>query len=149
MAVPLVGHMVSRIRGSEKARFLIVGGWNTVAGYLIFAVVHGMAGDVVAPLWTLSASYAISLPLAFLLQRRLVFQAGGAIGRQFARFAMSNSTIFAINLLTVPVAIALTGANALLVQGVFVLLAAVIGYFVCTSIIPSHAPIRPVSGART
>ena len=113
---------------SERIRFVAVGGWNTLAGYLVFLACHACLGKEIGPSYTLILSYLIAVPHSFATQRWLVFKARGAIGRQFLRFLLANSSIFAANLLLLPLAVRLTETDPRIVQGVLVILLTIASY---------------------
>ncbi len=115
---------------SEKGRFLLVGAWNTLAGYLIFIAVHFAAGSALKPIWTLVISYCVALPHSFITQRLLVFRGTGAWQGQFRRFAVTNSIVFASNLAFLPLTIAATGLNPLAAQAGFVLASTIASYVI-------------------
>jgi putative flippase GtrA len=121
---------IKSITRAEKFQFLAIGAWNTIAGYLAFLMVNAWAGLYCPPVVVLILSYCISLPHAFITQRLWVFQKPGPWRWQFARFASANSFVFFVNLVFLPGAIAITGANPLLVQAVFVALSTFSSYFI-------------------
>lgn len=120
--------MIGHVLNDERARFVVVGIWNTVIGYLIFVLVHLFAGNGLNPISTLLVAYIISLPHAFLTQRLIVFRTAHKWSRQFLRFASTNSVIFFANLIFLPLAIVATGSGPLLVQACFVVLSTLISY---------------------
>jgi putative flippase GtrA len=113
---------------SERMRFLAVGGWNTLVGYLVFLACHAWIGNEIGPFFTLILSYVIAVPHSFATQRWLVFKARGAIGRQFLRFLLANSSIFVANLVLLPLTVRLIEADPRVVQGVLVVLLTVVSY---------------------
>lgn len=113
---------------SERARFLVVGGWNTLVGYLVFLACHAWIGSEIGPLMTLVLSYLIAVPHSFATQRWLVFKAQGAIGRQFMRFLLANSSIFFTNMVLLPLTVHLVESDPRVVQGVLVVLLTVASY---------------------
>lgn len=120
---------LAMLTGNEKVRFVFIGGWNTVVSYLIFVAIHILFGRRLGTEMTVVLSYAIALPLAFILQRYFVFTVKDRILRQFARFTLANSIIFALNLIFLPVLVFITKASPLLMQAVFVATSAVVSYF--------------------
>ena len=125
--------LLVRVAGSEKSekyRFVSVGAWNTLVGYLLFLATNATLGRYVPAVVVLVASYCVSLPHAFIMQRYCVFRTRAPWRTQFARFATANSFIFFANLVFLPVAIATTGANPVVAQGCFVVLSVVSSYFV-------------------
>lgn len=128
MNVPLTRTVVRAFIHSEKLRFLLVGAWNTVFGYVAFAVIHLLFGEAIGTFFTLVASYAISLPHAFVTQRFFVFSASGPFVPQFLRFTLANSSIFVSNIVLVPIVVAGAHADPLIVQAVFIALSTVASY---------------------
>lgn len=90
-------HWLKRLRDDERARFVGVGGVNTVTGYLLF-----LAFDVLLNgnyLASIVASYAIATLIAFVLHRRFTF---GVTQRQgividFLRFESVYVVMLAVN----------------------------------------------------
>ncbi len=121
-------HGADFLLSDERTRFILVGVWNTVVGYLAFVLVHLFASHRLNAIATLFVAYAISLPHAFLTQRLVVFHAIGHWWPQFLRFVSANSIIFLANLAFLPAAVATTGANPLLVQAGFVVLSTLASY---------------------
>lgn len=118
----------SPLLANERIRFLAVGAWNTLAGYLIFVLSHGVIGERAGPLVTLIVSYLFAIPHSFVTQRFLVFRSKGAWGPQFLRFVLANSSIFGANLILLPLAVALTSTDARIVQATLVVLLTVASY---------------------
>lgn len=119
-----------RILFDERTRFVAVGAWNTLVGYLLFAAVHYLAGSVLHPAGTLTVSYCFALPHAFLTQRLLVFHRQKAPWRsQFLRFSLTNSILFLANLALLHFAVARWDGNPVLAQGVVLMVLTVASYF--------------------
>lgn len=120
--------LFSALLANEKLRFLVVGGWNTLVGYLVFVFFHLTIEARWGVAITLVASYCVALPHSFLTQRLAVFRSRHPWLPEFGRFVLSNSVIFLTNLLLLPIASALTGANSAVLQGVFLVLSTVASY---------------------
>lgn len=112
----------------QRVRFLIVGGWNTVAGYLIFVGVHILLGVYLGNAGVVVAAYTIALPLSFLMQKLFVFTGAGGWMRQFGRFVLANSAVFVANLLFLPLFVGATGVGALPSQALFVFVSTIVSY---------------------
>ena len=112
----------------QRLRFLIVGGWNTVMGYLVFVGVHALLGTRLGNALVVVLAYAIALPLSFLMQKLFVFTGAGRWLRQFGRFIVANSAVFLINLLFLPLFVAATGIGALAAQAFFVFVSTIVTY---------------------
>lgn len=112
----------------QRVRFVIVGGWNTIVGYLIFAGVHFLFGARIGPFYEVILAYALALPLSFLTQKLFVFQAVREWLAPFCRFVVANSLVFAANLLFLPLAVKLSGFGVLPTQACFVLVSTIVSY---------------------
>lgn len=112
----------------QRVRFLIVGGWNTVIGYLIFVGMHILFGVYLGNAWVVVAAYAVALPLSFLMQKLFVFIGTGGWLRQFGRFVLANSAVFVANLLFLPLFVSATGIGALPSQALFVFVSTIVSY---------------------
>ncbi|MCT8389937.1 GtrA family protein [Leuconostoc holzapfelii] len=94
---------IKKIIMDEKFRFLMVGGFNTFFGFLIFSgltlslktVPHGyMIGLIV--------SQITSNFVAFYLHRKVTFRVKGQFVKDLVRFTMINAVSYAINLVALP-----------------------------------------------
>lgn len=112
----------------QRIRFLIVGGWNTVVGYLIFVAVHVLLSARLGNAWVVVVAYTIALPLSFLTQKLFVFVGSGSWLRQFGRFVLANSAVFVANLLFLPLFVSATGIGALPSQALFVFISTIVSY---------------------
>ncbi|PZO62685.1 MAG: hypothetical protein DI635_10910 [Pseudoxanthomonas suwonensis] len=119
---------VSSLLASDKTRFLMVGGWNTLVGYLVFVLLHLTVESSWGVAGTLVASYCIALPHSFITQRVAVFRSNRPWMPEFIRFLISNSSIFIANMILLPLAVALSGANSALLQAIFLFLSAMLSY---------------------
>lgn len=117
-----------RLLASERVRFLVVGAWNTLVGYVIFVALHYAASSALTTAWVLIVSYLIAVPHSFFTQRILVFRAKCDWRPQMAKFFVANSIVFVSNLLTLPVFIRQTGVSAPLAQAVFLVLSTIAMY---------------------
>lgn len=124
----LIQALCKRLTGDERLRFMAVGAWNTLIGYLLFVAVHFLAGERIGPNWTLVLSYCLALPHSFVTQRLLVFGNSGPWRRQLPKFAAANSVIFVSNLVLLSLASTYLTTNVALVQGVLVALLTVASY---------------------
>lgn len=114
---------------ARQLRFILAGLWNTLFGYLAFLLAFALIGSRHGELPSLVLGYLLALPQAYLVQRTLVFRAGGDWPSQFARFALTNTVVFACNLVALPLAVRVLGADPRIAQGVFIAIATVATYF--------------------
>ncbi|MBF4561664.1 GtrA family protein [Microbacterium sp. VKM Ac-2870] len=125
-----------RIVRDHRFRFLLVGGINTAFGFLVFVVLDltlGRALDnaglrVVASIATLLIAHAIASLLAFALYRRFVFRVTGNVLIDFLRFESVYAVPLAINILVLPVLVAV-GIPRIAAQGCIIVVTTLFSYF--------------------
>lgn len=88
---------VKRSMISQSMRFLLVGVYNTVVGYLLFYLIEFALGNFVHYLGILILSYVLSLTHAYLGQRFIVFRSKALWFHEYLRFLMVNLAGMAIN----------------------------------------------------
>jgi putative flippase GtrA len=107
---------------------LIVGAWNTLFGYGLFAILQLTLGGYVSYLLLLVFSTSIAILNAFIWYRRLVFRVEGHFFRDLSRFSVVYLVALGINLIALPVLVEAFGIPVLLAQA-FVVTGTVLGSF--------------------
>jgi putative flippase GtrA len=110
-------------------RYLLVGGWNTVFGYGVFAALQLTLGDDINYVFLLAAAHVVGTVNAFLGYRYLVFQVRGTLVADFLRFSMVYAGAFAVNLAALPLLVEAFGLPVLLAQAIVVLATVVASFF--------------------
>lgn len=120
---------IKKIITDEKFRFLMVGGFNTFFGFLIFTgltlslktVPHGyMIGLVV--------SQIVSNFVAFYLHRKVTFRVKGQLVKDFIRFTMINMVSYAINLIILPILVNVGHMNPISAQFLILIVTTTISF---------------------
>ena len=121
----------ARLLADQRVRFLMVGGFNTVFGYGLFAGFYylGLQHVAYGYLWSLVLSYAISILVAFVLYRRFVFKVTGRVVRDFIGFVGVNGVAIVVNFLALPLLVEVAGFPPLIAQGVILVVTVLISYF--------------------
>lgn len=135
----------ARLLANQKVRFLIVGGFNTVFGYGLFASFYRFVFSDVqfGYLISLVASYAAAITVAFFLYRRFVFPVADRLLRDFVAFLGVNAVAVAVNFALLPVLVEVFDVYPLVAQAAVVVCTTMISYF-------GHRDIsfrRPTEGA--
>lgn len=112
----------------ERFRFLAVGGWNTLFGYLCFLGVYALLRSHLHYLVIGLISHAISVVNAFACHRLLSFRSQGPLLVEFVRFNLSQLFVIACGLLALWIFVTLAGVTPLLGQAVVVAASVVISY---------------------
>ena len=79
------------LRRREQVLYLAVGGWNTVFGYGVWALLQFLLGDRLHYLVIVLIAWPIAVLNAYLGYRFLVFRSRGSILRELPRFSLSTS----------------------------------------------------------
>ncbi|SUD48337.1 GtrA-like protein [Nocardia otitidiscaviarum] len=102
------GLLLRLVRRQEVA-FALVGGFNTALGMVLtvlwLTVLEGHVAKAAAVALAPALAYAVSIVVAFVLHRTLVFRVCGHALRDFVAFVGVNSGGLALNLLLLQVAV--------------------------------------------
>ena len=100
----LVPHPLQAHR--EQVLYLVVGAWNTLAGYGAFAILYFLLGGGVSYAVIIVASYVVAITNAYLGYRYVAFRSHASILREFPRFSTVYVATLVVNLVFFPVALA-------------------------------------------
>jgi len=127
---PALGPLL-RIVVDQRFRYLVVGVFNTLLGWGLFAVAHYLVGDHLGRfgyMVSLYLSYAVGVVVAFLMHRRIVFRVHGRFWLDLGRFTLVNLGGLGLNTVLLPLTIELTGLNPVIAQGCVALAVAMLTY---------------------
>jgi putative flippase GtrA len=122
---------VARLVADQRIRFLAVGGFNMVLGYLTFSALTLWVFHEVrfGYLLSLVCSYAIGISVAFVLYRRLVYDVRGHVLRDFLRFVAVYAVSIGINIAVLPLLVEGLDAPPLLAQAVAICITTLMSFF--------------------
>ena len=92
-------------RRREQLLYLVVGAWNTVFGYCVWALMQYLLGDYLNYLVIIVLSWPIAVLNAYLGYRYIVFRSRGPVLRELPRFSLVYVAALAANLVLLPVAL--------------------------------------------
>jgi putative flippase GtrA len=104
----------------QGIRYLLVGVFNTIFGYGLFALLEITAGHVIPYMVVLLVAQVVSTFVAYVLYRYLVFRVEGHFWRDLMRFSLVYAGAFAVNLILLPVMVSGLGWDVLLSQALIV-----------------------------
>jgi putative flippase GtrA len=107
------------LRREEQLLYLFVGGWNTVFGYAVWAALQLILGGYLHYLVIVLLSWPIAVVNAYLGYRYVVFRSRGPIRRELPRFSLVYVLTLVVNLMLLPVALAVLPLNIYVIQAVF------------------------------
>jgi putative flippase GtrA len=113
----------------QKIRYLIIGGWNTLFGYSVFAGLYFWLSGSVHYLVILSLSYIISITNTYIGYKLFVFKTKGNILREYFRFYLVYGVSFVVNLASLPFLLEILHFNMYVAQALITIIT-VIGSYV-------------------
>ena len=123
-----------RGRRREQILYLVVGGWNTLFGYGVFALLYHLLHDVAGvpripgSMVALVVGSVIGIANNYVLYRTIVFRSHGAVRRELPRFLVVYLVALAINLAVLPVALHELPFNVYAIQAVYTVAVVVASY---------------------
>ena len=115
-------------RRREQLLYLVVGGWNTVFGYCIWAALQFLLGNHLHYLVVVLISWPIAVLNAYVGYRYIVFRSRGSILREFPRFSLVYVVTLVVNLALLPIALHVLPLNIYAVQALLTVLVVVCSY---------------------
>lgn len=113
---------------NQRVRFLVVGAYNTLFGYAVFALLYTWLHQSVHYLVIAVIAHVVAVVNAFLAHRWLVFRARGNLLADFVRFNITTLGATAIGLAGLAVLVDLGGLHPLLAQGIVMAVTVVLTY---------------------
>jgi putative flippase GtrA len=109
-----------RVVRDQRVAFLVVGAINTVVGFLCFAAFLMTVGRLWGPPWgylaTLACAHVVSVLIAFVLYRFVVFRVRGHVLADLWRFETVYLSALAVNFVLLPGLVEIAHLPVLLAQ---------------------------------
>lgn len=127
---PTIGPSVRFYFGHrEQLLYLVVGGWNTVFGYGIWALMQYLLGGHLHYLVVVLLAWPIAVLNAYLGYRYIVFRSSGPVLRELPRFSLVYAATLVVNLMLLPVALTVLPFNIYVVQALLLAVVVVCSYW--------------------
>lgn len=115
---------------NQKLRYLIIGGWNTIVGYTIFAGIYLLIGQHVSYMLIAVISHIAAVSQSYITQRWVVFRSTQHWRTEYLRFHIAHLGSLTMGLITLPLLIELFKVPPLIAQALITALTVVASYFV-------------------
>jgi len=139
--VPTIKELAAGAYARQPLRFLVVGGWNTVTSYLVFALLYYLFSPYAHYLVILAAATVVNITNAFLCYKFIVFRTRGNYLREYLRFYTVYAVPIGLGLFLMTLAIEVLKMNPYLAQALITLGMTVVSYFG-----HKHFSFRPTAG---
>lgn len=113
---------------SDRVRYLAVGSFNTVFGWAVFTALQATLGRVAHYLVVLLVAHVVSVLVAFVGYRVLVFKVQGQVLRDLIRFWSVYLSVLVSNLVALPLLVELVGLPVVVAQGMFTVVTVAVSY---------------------
>lgn len=125
----VVSSFICEMARSRVARFLLVGGYNTIFAYLLFVGLYYWLGHMLHYSIVLLISYIIAVTNSYLLQRRFVFSSRSGGVAQFFRFNVVSISGLFVNMTLLWMTVNWISANIAIAQALAQVGTTVLMYF--------------------
>ncbi len=115
-------------RNEEKIKFVIVGFWNTIIGYVTFIVLYYLLQERLNYLVILIFSNIISITNSYLCYKFFVFKTKGNYCSEYIRFYFVYGLSFLANMLLMPLFVEIVGMKPIPAQGIILFFSVVFSY---------------------
>lgn len=120
--------MIEGRKHGQKIAYLLVGGWNTLFGFAIFAVLYYLLHQRVHYTLILVINYVISITNAFLSYKFIVFKTKGNLLREYLRFYVVYGASFIANIILMLIIVEFLKVRPVPAQGVILFFTTVVSY---------------------
>ena len=107
-------------RRREQVLYLVVGAWNTVFGYAVWALLQYLLGDYLPYVVVLLLAWPINVLNAYLGYRFIVFRSRGPVLRELPRFSLVYVVALVANLVLLPIAVRVLPFSIYVDQALFI-----------------------------
>jgi putative flippase GtrA len=132
MKADALRHQVVALWRSQQLRFIVVGAWNTLAGYLLFVLFYGLFSHALPYPVLAVLTHVAAVTQSFVCQRCMVYRSDGHWLREYGRFHVAHLGLFVLALAWLTALVEWAGWHPLLAQAVVTVGAALASYFVHT-----------------
>lgn len=115
-------------RRREQLLYLVVGGWNTVFGYGVWALLQLVLGDRLHYLVIVVMAWPMAVLNAYLGYRYLVFRSRGSILRELPRFSLVYVTSLIVGLVALPILLNVLPLSIYVVQALLTVIVVIASY---------------------
>ena len=107
------------LRHREQILYLVIGAWNTLFGYAMWALMQYLLGDYLPYYCRDLALVADRRAKHYICYRYIVFRSRGSVLRELPRFSLVYLVTLVVNLALLPVALRVLPFNIYVIQALF------------------------------
>jgi putative flippase GtrA len=115
-------------RRREQILYLVVGAWNTLFGYAVWALMEYLLHDQLHYLIILVLSWPFCVANAYICYRVFVFRSRDSVWRELPRFSLVYLVMLAAGLLALPILLRTLPFNIYVIQAGYTAVVVVLSY---------------------
>ncbi len=115
-------------RRREQILYLVVGGWNTLFGYGVWALFEFLLHDYLHYLVILVLSWPFAVLNAYICYRVFVFRSKGRVWRELPRFSLVYVVTLCAGLLALPLLLRTLPYNIYVIQAGYTAVVVILSY---------------------
>lgn len=112
----------------QKILFFIIGVWNTIFGYGVFAILMYFYSSIISYPVILAISYPIGITNSYIFYKIFVFKTRDGIVKEYIKFCITYLTTFIVNLIALPVLVEFIFMNIYIAQALILFMNVVISF---------------------
>ncbi len=116
-------------RDNLKLRYLVIGAWNTLVGYGIFAGLYLAFSQATGYVTIAVVSHVLAVTHSFATQRWIVFRSSGNVSWEFFRFHITHLASLAIGVLGLSLLVEIAHLAPLVAQALITVFVVFASYF--------------------
>ena len=116
------------LRYREQILYLVVGGWNTLFGYGVWAMMQFLLQDYLYYLVILVISWPFAVTNAYFCYRHFVFHSKNKVWRELPRFSLVYVITLVAGLVMLPILVHTLPYNLYVIQALFTVVVVVLSY---------------------
>jgi putative flippase GtrA len=119
---------MNRSNINEKVRYLITGAWNTLVGYLIFALLFALFSGQMNYMVIMLISNVFSITNAYVSYKFFVFKTPGNYLKEYMRFYVVYGASIVLNIILLPIFVEIFHIHPLISQAIIMTVAIISSY---------------------
>lgn len=120
---------IERIWADKKIRFLIIGGLNTIVGFVVFPTLYYLMVDVgFGYMVILLISQLVCTNFSFMTNKSMVFRSGGNYLAEYFKYNTFQFVVLALNLFLLPICVEGFKVNPVIAQTGFTGMVVLLSY---------------------
>jgi putative flippase GtrA len=132
MQTDAVWHQALVLWRSRQFRFVVVGLWNTLAGYLLFVLIYSLFSNTLPYPVLAVLAHVAAVTQSFFCQRWVVYRSDGHWLREYGRFHLTHLGLFLLSLACLTALVEWGAWHPLVAQAVVTAGTAFVSYFAHT-----------------